>query len=97
MEAQSFALLGEVAAGRGPPEAEHAESFYRQALAVAEALEMRPLQAHCHHGLGTLCAQLGQREQARAELVTAIDLYRAMEMMCWLPQAEAALVQMAAQ
>jgi Flp pilus assembly protein TadD len=54
---------------------------------------MRPLQAHCHHGLGTLYAQLGQREQAHVELATAIDFYRAMEMTFWLPQAEAALAQ----
>jgi hypothetical protein len=54
---------------------------------------MRPLQAHCHLGLGTLYAQIGRREQAQAELSTAIDLYHAMEMTFWLPQAEAALVQ----
>jgi len=54
---------------------------------------MHPLQAHCHHGLGTLYAQLGQQEQARMELATAIDFYRAMEMMFWLPQAEGALTQ----
>ena len=55
---------------------------------------MRPLQAHCHLGLGTLYAKIGQREQARTELSTAIELYRAMEMTFWLPQAEAALAQM---
>jgi uncharacterized protein HemY len=54
---------------------------------------MRPLQAHCHHGLGTLYARSGQREQARTALSTAIDLYRTMEMIFWLPQAEAALAQ----
>ena len=54
---------------------------------------MRPLQAHCHHGLGTLYARQGQQEQARAALATAIALYRDMEMTFWLPQAEAALVQ----
>ena len=32
---------------------------------------MRPLQAHCHLGLGTLYAMTGQREQARAELDAA--------------------------
>ena len=69
--------------------AEQAEAHYRQALALAEALGMRPLQAHCHRGLGTLYAKIGRREQARAELSTAIDLYRAMEMTFWLPQAEA--------
>ena len=30
---------------------------------------MRPLQAHCHRGLGTLYATIGQREQARTELL----------------------------
>jgi hypothetical protein len=32
-----------------------------------------------------------QRQQARTELSTAIELYRAMEMTFWLPQTEAAL------
>ena len=31
---------------------------------------MRPLQAHCHHGLGTLYATVDQREQARTALTT---------------------------
>ena len=76
-----------------PPEVAPAENHYRQALALAEELGMRPLLAHCHRGLGTLYAATGQREQARTELSTAIALYRAMEMTFWLPQAEAALVQ----
>jgi tetratricopeptide (TPR) repeat protein len=73
--------------------AELAEAAYREALALAEALRMRPLQAHCHRGLGTLYDTTGQREQARAELSIAIELYEAMDMTFWLPQAEAALVQ----
>jgi len=39
-----------------PPDAEQAEIYYRQALTLAEELGMRPLQAHCHRGLGTLYA-----------------------------------------
>ena len=39
---------------------------HRQAL--AHALGMRPLQAHCYRGLGTLYATIGQQAQARAEL-----------------------------
>ncbi len=70
---------------------QQAEAHYRQALALAEELGMRPLLAHCHLGLGTLYAKIGRREQARAELSTAIELYRAMDMTFWLPQAEAAL------
>jgi hypothetical protein len=54
---------------------------------------MRPLQAHCHRGLGMLYAATGQREQARAELSTAIEMYRSMEMTFWLPQTEAVLAQ----
>ena len=72
---------------------EQAEAHYRQALALAEELGMRPLVAHCHLGLGTLYAKIGRPEHARAELSTAIDLYRAMAMTFWLPQAEAALAQ----
>ena len=92
-EAWALRLLGEIAAHQDPPEIEPAEDHYRQALALAEELGMRPLQAHCHRGLGTLYATTGQREQARAELSTAIELYQAMEMTFWLPQTEAALAQ----
>jgi tetratricopeptide (TPR) repeat protein len=92
-EAYALRLLGDIAVRRDPPEVEQAESYYRQALALAEELGMRPLQAHCHLGLGTLYVKTGKREQARTELATAIELYRDMDMAFWLPQAEAALVQ----
>ena len=92
-QAYALRLLGDIAAHRDPPESEQAEAYYRQALALAEELGMRPLQAHCHRGLGTLYAATGQREQARAELATAIALYRDMEMTFWLPQTEAALAR----
>jgi len=92
-QAYALRLLGEIAARREPPECAQAEAHYRQALILAEELGMRPLQAHCHRGLGTLYAMTGQREQARAELSAAIDLYRAMDMTFWLFQAEAALAQ----
>jgi tetratricopeptide (TPR) repeat protein len=92
-EAYALRLLGELHAHRDPPELEAAATHYRQALTLAEELGMRPLQAHCHLGLGTLYTRTGQREQARAELSMAIGLYRAMDMHFWLPQAEAALAQ----
>jgi tetratricopeptide (TPR) repeat protein len=92
-EAYALRLLGEVHARHNPPEVEAAATHDRQALALAEELGMRPLQAHCHLGLGTLYAQIGQAEHARSELAMAIALYRAMEMIFWLPQAEAALAQ----
>ena len=72
-EAYALHLLGDIAARRAPPESELAEAHYQQALTLADELGMRPLQAHCHRGLGTLYAATGQREQARAALSTAID------------------------
>jgi predicted RNA polymerase sigma factor len=80
-----------------PPAVAQAEAHYRQALALAEELGMRPLQAHCHHGLGRLYSQTDRGEEARAELSAAIALYRAMAMTFWLPQAEAMLAQVEGQ
>jgi tetratricopeptide (TPR) repeat protein len=85
--------LGTVHAHDTPPDAAQAEAHYQQALALAEELGMRPLVAHCHQGLGRLYGQIGRGEEARIALSTAIDLYRAMDMTFWLPQAEAALGQ----
>jgi tetratricopeptide (TPR) repeat protein len=92
-EALALHQLGAVQAHADPPDVAQAEAHYQQALALAEELGMRPLVAHCHLGLGRLYGQTGHREQARAELSTAINLYRAMDMTFWLPQAEAALAQ----
>jgi tetratricopeptide (TPR) repeat protein len=92
-QAYALRLLGDIAARRDPPEVELAEVSYQQALALAEELGMRPLQAHGHRGLGTLYAKIRRLEQAQAELSAAIALYRAMDMTFWLPQAEAALAQ----
>ncbi len=96
-QAYALRLLGNIAAHRDPLDTASAETHYRQAMALAEELGMRPLQAHCHHGLGMLYAKTGQAKQAHAALSAAIDLYRAMAMRFWLPQAEAALAQVDAQ
>jgi tetratricopeptide (TPR) repeat protein len=90
-QAWALRVMGEIAAYGNQPDAAQAALYYRQALALAEELGMRPLQAHCHDGLGTLYLKIGQRERARTALSTAITLYRAMAMTFWLPPAEAAL------
>ncbi|HEY7067125.1 MAG TPA: tetratricopeptide repeat protein [Chloroflexota bacterium] len=89
--AWALRLLGEVAAHANPPDAEQAEGRYREALALAEELEMRPLVAHCHLGLGMLYQKVGRDAEAQAELATAAKMYRAMEMTSWLAKAEAVL------
>jgi tetratricopeptide (TPR) repeat protein len=92
-QAYGFRLLGEIAKHRDPPEIASAEAHYQQALTLAAELGMRPLQAHCYLGLGKLYVAIGRCDNARAELSAAIELYRAMEMTFWLPQAEAALAE----
>src|SRR5207244_11480024 len=77
-QAWALWLLGESMARQASPEGEPAAGHYRQALALPEELGMRPLQAHRHRGLGTLYAMTGQRQQARAALTTAREMYRAM-------------------
>jgi tetratricopeptide (TPR) repeat protein len=90
-EAYALHQLGTVHAHADPPDAVHAEAYYRQALALAKNLGMRPLQAHCHLALGSLYGKTGRPELARAELSAALDLYHAMDMTFWLPQARAPL------
>jgi tetratricopeptide (TPR) repeat protein len=92
-EAHALHQLGALHAHSDPPDVAPAEAHYQQALALADELGMRPLQAHCHRGLGTLYATTGQWEQARTALSTAVELYHAMEMTLWLPETEAALAQ----
>jgi tetratricopeptide (TPR) repeat protein len=86
-------LLGEIALQRHPPEVAQAEAYYQQALALADGLGMRPLVAHCHFGLGRLYTRIGRRAEAGAALSAAVELYGAMAMTFWLPQADAALAE----
>jgi tetratricopeptide (TPR) repeat protein len=93
-QAYALRLLGDIVAQFDPLDLNQATAYYRQALALADELGMRPLRAHCHFGLGGLYIKAAQREQARAELSAAIELYRAMEMTFWLPQVEAAMASL---
>jgi tetratricopeptide (TPR) repeat protein len=92
-EALARRALGAVHAHTDPPEVGRADALFREALALAEPLGMRPTIAHCHLGLGTLYLTCGRQDDAHAELFAAIALYRTMAMTFWLPQAEAALAK----
>ena len=96
-QAHAYRLLGEVARHGEPLDVNQAAAHYRQSLVLAEDLGMRPLQAHCHRGLGMLYATSGQPELARAELSTAIAMYQSMDMTFWLPQTGTALAHVDAQ
>jgi len=89
VESHALRLLGDIAAHPDRVEVDTAEAHYRQALALAEELGLRPLLAHCHLGLGKLYRRTGKREQAREHLTTATTMYREMEMPFWLEKAKA--------
>ena len=87
-EAHALCLAGDVALASG---AEDAEGYYREALALATELGMRPLVAHCHLGLGALAGRMGDSKKACEALSTAAGMYREMGMIYWLEKAEAGL------
>jgi hypothetical protein len=93
VQGYALRLLGALTAQGTALDVVAAARYYQQALLLAQELGMRPLQAHCHHGLGMLYAAIDQRAQSGIELATAIALYRDMEMTFWLPQAETALAR----
>jgi class 3 adenylate cyclase/tetratricopeptide (TPR) repeat protein len=90
---QAYALrpLGDVAASGNTSESVKAEARYREALTLAESLEMRPFQARCHLSLGKLYRRLGRLDEARAELSLVVTMLRDMGMLHWLADAEAEL------
>jgi tetratricopeptide (TPR) repeat protein len=88
-EAHALCVAGDVASIAG---AEDADGSYREALALAGELGMRPLIAHCHLGLGKLYHRTDRHEQARERLATATTMYRDMGMTYWLEQAEAEML-----
>jgi tetratricopeptide (TPR) repeat protein len=87
--------IGDIAAHPDRVEVEIAEAHYRQALALAEALGLRPLLAHCHLGLGVLYRRIGKRDEAREHLTTAGTMFGEMDMRFWREQAEAELKELA--
>jgi tetratricopeptide (TPR) repeat protein len=87
--AWALRLLGEIASYPDRPDVEKAENYYRQAMGLAEELNMRPLIAHCHLGLGKLYRRAGKLEQANAHLTSATAMYHEMDMPFWLEKAEA--------
>jgi Tetratricopeptide repeat len=92
-QAWALRLLGEVTARCEP--SGNAAGHYRDALALAEELGIRPLAAHCYLGLGRLYQCTEKREQAREHLTTATTMYREMGMRLWLEQAEIVMTRLA--
>jgi tetratricopeptide (TPR) repeat protein len=87
-------LLGSVLARVDPIKLTQAEASIAKALALAQHLSMRPLQAHCYLELGQIHARSKCAEAVRSELHVARELYQSMEMAFWLAKSEILLAAM---
>ena len=82
--ARALKLLGDVMATASPADPGAAEDSYRQALALAGELGMRPLTAQTLLGLGRLLQKTGRPAQAADHLSDALLLLQDMGMRPWL-------------
>jgi tetratricopeptide (TPR) repeat protein len=90
-EAWSVNLLGEIASRRDSADVGMAEGYHREALALADKLDMRPLAAHCHFHLAMLLLKALRPERAQPHLAAATTMYREMVMRVWLDRLEAGM------
>jgi len=61
-----------------------AEGDFHRALTLATELGMRPLVAHCHAGLAALYRRASREREVEEHFITAMSMYREMEMQFWL-------------
>ena len=88
-EAWALRLVAEIAARRETAALDTAAGAYEQAGALAEALGMRPLLAHCRLGLATLHRRAGRWAPVPEHLAAATSMFREMDMRFWLERAQA--------
>jgi tetratricopeptide (TPR) repeat protein len=82
-EAWAQWLLGEIAVERRSDDGAPAEAHYRNALALAEELGLRPLVARIHLGLARLARQRGDGAAAETALARATTDFCEMDMRFW--------------
>ncbi len=87
-QASLLRVLGHIIASRDSLDAEEAAVTFNQALILAQELGMRPMQAHCHLGIGQVHLKAKNLVEARSEILEAANLYRRMSMPFWLLKAE---------
>jgi len=94
--AAALYVLAEAAA-RGSRDIDKAEQHYLEAIALAGELEMRPLLARGHLGIGRLLLGAGDRDRAEDHLLSATRMFIALDMSFWLKQAAALLSKLGGQ
>ena len=93
-EAEALYVLGEIGLSTIPMDIGKSQDHYRQAMALADEIGLRPLLAHCHGGLGKLYRGTGDDEKAKLHLSSAAAMMREMGMGLWLERAEAELKEL---
>jgi hypothetical protein len=89
--ARALRLLGDIDGRRDGADRVRAESRYAEASAVADALGMLPLRAHCDAGRGRFLMGAGDLDGARQALESACARFRQLGMITDLARAEAEL------
>jgi tetratricopeptide (TPR) repeat protein len=95
-EAEALRLLGDIALRRGGRDIEVVTERYRQAMAIAEDLGLRPLLARCHLGIGRAHLRTADPANARKHLTAALDMFRAMQMRYWPENVAAEMAELPA-
>ena len=87
-EAAALRLLADVAAVQQPSLLSTATERYAAAIAIAEELDLRPLLARSHLGLGQVHRRAGRVLEAEEHLATAVVLFSDLGMWSWLDRSE---------
>ena len=93
-EAWALRLPGEIALCPDGGDQELAEHSCREALTLAETLEMRLLVAHARLTLGRLMRHAERRTEAAVQLAGAVALFRKMDLTPWARQAEREVLEL---
>ena len=79
-QAHALHMLGEIALADANDSSEIAAGHLREALEITQALQMRPLQAHCHRSLAAVAMQMNDVQASQHHEREAITAYRALQM-----------------
>jgi sugar phosphate isomerase/epimerase len=92
-EAWILQLLGVLCLSGDAPDLGKAETFSRQALALAAELGMEPLSAHSHLGLAMFYWKSGRRQEASCEKATAVAKFQNLDMPFWLEREQSNITE----
>jgi tetratricopeptide (TPR) repeat protein len=88
-EAHAIRLLGEITAAADPMDVPAARERFQKGLEIAQELEMLPLVALCHFGLGRLHERVGDRTIAQDHLTRARSMFLELGMRFYAEQSAA--------